>query len=140
MKNFGIRRPTFGRKWPTFAIFYQTKPMIAKIFPLICNKTGTNEDISLKFSAFVHHMFGLNWQKKFGDCSINSSVAPSSMQKLWAPLATKFVEKKIWKKFWWGFRPIWVTQWKEFLISWKKWCFKIFWTTAPSRASDPWQS
>ena len=59
------------------------------------------------------------------------------MQKLWTPLATVFVERKNLKNFWWGFRPIWVTPWKEFLISWKKWCFEIFRTTAPSRASDP---
>ena len=62
------------------------------------------------------------------------------MQKLWALLATIYVEKKIWKKFWWGFRPIWVTRWKEFLISWKKWCFEIFRKSAESRASDPWFS
>ena len=108
------------------------RPMVAKIFHLNSNKSGTNKDIGLKFSAFVHHMFGVNWQKNFGHYSINRSVAPSSMQKLWAPLATKFVEKKIWKKFWWGFRHIWVTPWKENLISWKKWRFKIFWIVVKS--------
>ena len=83
-------------------------------------------------------MSGVNWQKNFSHCSISSSVAPSSMQKLCTPLATIFVEKKFWKKFWCGFRPIWVTPWREFLISWKKWRFEIFRTTAESRASDPW--
>ena len=56
------------------------------------------------------------------------------MQKLWTPPAAIFAEIKIWKKFWWGFRPILVTWWKHFLISWKKWCFEIFWTSAGSRA------
>ena len=62
------------------------------------------------------------------------------MQKLYTPLTTIFVEKKFWKKFWCGSRPIWVTPWEEFLISWKKWRFEIFRTAAPSRASDPWLS
>ena len=35
-----------------------------------------------------------------------------------------------------GFRPIRVTPWREFLISWKKWRFQIFRMTAESRASD----
>ena len=81
-------------------------------------------------------MSGLNWQKK-SHCSISASVVPSSMQKLWSPLTTLFVEKKFWKKFWCGFRLFRVTPWREFLISWKKWRFLIFWTTAESRASDP---
>ena len=59
------------------------------------------------------------------------------MQKVWTPLATVFVQKKFLKKFWWGFRHIWVTPWKEFLISWKKWRFEIFRTSLLSRASDP---
>ena len=83
-------------------------------------------------------MSGLNWPKNFSHCSISGSVAPSSMQKLWTPLATIFVEKKAWKKFWCGSRPIWVTPWKEFLISWKKWRFEIFQMSAESRASGPW--
>ena len=78
-------------------------------------------------------MSGLNWHKNFGHCFISGWVAPSSMQKLWTPLATIFVEKKFWKNFWWGFRHIWVTLWKEFLISWKKWRFEIFWSALPSR-------
>ena len=125
----------FGRKWPTFAFSAKRRPTITKIFQLNSNKSGTNKDTGFKFSAFVYHMSGLNWQKNFGHCSINKSVAPSSMQKLWALLATIYVEKKIWKKFWWGFRHIWVTPWKEFLISWKKWRFEIFRTALPSRAS-----
>ena len=55
---------------------------IAKIFQLNCNKSGTNKDIGLKFSAFVHHMSGLNFKKNLGHRLINRSVAPSSMQKL----------------------------------------------------------
>ena len=87
------------------------------------------------FSAFVHHMSGLNWHKNFGYCSTIESAVPSSMQKLWTPLATKFLEKKFWRKIWCGSRPIQVTLWKDFLISWKKWCFQIFRTALLSRAS-----
>ena len=39
---------------------YLPWPTIAKIFQLNCNKSEMHEDISLKFSAFVYHMFGLN--------------------------------------------------------------------------------
>ena len=119
------------------ANLYACRPTIARIFQLNGNKSKTAQDIDLKFSAFVHHMSGVNWQKNFGHCSISRSVAPSSMQKLCTPLATIFVEKNFWKKFWCGFRPIRVTPWKEFLISLKKWRFEIFWTTALSRASGP---
>ena len=94
--------------------------------------------INTKFSAFVLHMSGLNWRKNFSHCSISGPVAPSSMPKLKTPLATIFVEKKIWKKFWWGSRPNWVTPWKEFVISWKKWRFEIFRTSLVSRASGSW--
>ena len=117
---------------------YACRPTIARIFQLNGNKFETTQDIDLKFSVFAHHMSGVNWQKKFCHRSISGSVAPPSMQKLWTPLATIFVEKKNWKKFWCGFRPIRVTPWKEFLIFWKKWRFEIFWTSAESRASDPW--
>ena len=109
-----------------------------QIFQLNDNKSETTQDIDLKFSAFVHHMSGVNWRRNFSHCLISGSVAPSSMQKLWTPPAAIFVEKKIWKKFWCGFRPIWVTPWKEFLISWKKWRFEIFGTSKASRASGPW--
>ena len=37
-------------------------------------------------------------------------------------------------------RPIQVTPWKEFSISWKKWRFEIFGTSKASRASGPWSS
>ena len=138
LKNLGNHRPTFGRKGKRRPFSPKRRPTIAKIFQLNSNKSGTNGDIGLKFSAFVHHMSGLNWQKNFGHCSISWPVAPSSIQKLCTPLATIFVEKKFWKKSWCGFRPIRVTPWREFLISWKKWRFEIFRTTAESRASDPW--
>ena len=42
------------------------------------------------------------------------------------------------KKKWQGSGPIGVTSWKDFSISFKKWCFEIFRTSAESRASDPW--
>ena len=125
----------FRTNWP---ILYGSRQAVAKIFQLNDNKSKTTQDIDLKFSAFVHHMSGVNWQKNFSHCSISRSVAPSSMQKLCTPLATIFVEKNFWKKFWCGFRPIQVTPWKEFLISWKKWRFEILWMSAGSRASDSW--
>ena len=68
------------------------------------------------------------------------SVVPSSMQKLWTPLVTIFVEENFWKRFWWGSRPIRVALWKEFLISWKIWGFEIFGTSKESRASGTWSS
>ena len=123
-----------SRNWP---ISYGSRPSVAKIFQSFDHYFKTDQDINLKFSAFVHLMSGVNWSKNFCHWSISRQVAPSSMQKLWTPLATVFVEKKIWKKFWWGFRNIWVTPWKEFLISWKKWRFEIFRMSLPSRASDP---
>ena len=46
--------------------------------------------------------------------------------KLWMPLATIFVDIFQKEKKWWGSRPIWVTWWKEFSISFKKWCFEFF--------------
>ena len=49
--------------------------------------------------------------------------------KLWTSLATVFVDI-FWKeKNWVGFRPFAMTQWKEFLISWKKRRFEIFWSS-----------
>ena len=81
--------------WP---ILYACRPTIAMIFQLNDNKSEIAQDIDLKFSAIVYHMSGINWQKKFTYCSISGSVAPSSVQKLWTPLATIFVEKTIWKK------------------------------------------
>ena len=72
---------------------------MAGIFQLNDNKCETAQDIDLKFSAFIYHISEINWQKKFLQCSISRSVTPSSMQKLWIPLATIFVEKKIEKRF-----------------------------------------
>ena len=103
-----------------------SRPMIAKIFQLNSNKSET-----IKYQVKIFSICSLwNWakmHKKLVHYSISGSVVPSDMQKLWAPLATIFVGKKFWKKFWWGFRHIWVTLLKEFLMSWKKWRFEIFW-------------
>ena len=78
---------------------YKRRRAIARIFQLNDHNSETAQDIDLKFSAFVHHMSGLNWLKNFSNCSIGGSIAPFSMQKLSTPLATIFVEKKIWKNF-----------------------------------------
>ena len=53
----------------------------------------------LEISAYIHHESGLNWLKNFSHSLISGSVAPSSMQKLWTPLAAIFVEKKFEKIF-----------------------------------------
>ena len=105
---------------------YSSKRTVARIFQLNDHKFETAQDIDLKFSVFVRHMSGVNWHKNFSFCSISGSVGPSSVQKLCTPIATIFVEKKIWKKNWCGFRPIRVTPWKEFLISWKSGILKFF--------------
>ena len=78
------------RNWP---ISYERRRAIVKIFQLNDHKSEIAQDIDLKFSAFAHHMFGVNWHKNFSHCSISGSVAPSSMQKICTPLATIFVEK-----------------------------------------------
>ena len=71
------------------------RPLITKKNQLISNNFYINQDIALKFSAYVHHMSGLNWQENFDQYLICVSVAPSSMQKVWIPLATIFVRKRI---------------------------------------------
>ena len=85
-----------SRNWP---ISYGSRPSVAKIFQSFDHYFKTDQDINLKFSAFVHLMSGVNWSKNFCHWSISRQVAPSSMQKLWTPLATVFVEKKFEKKF-----------------------------------------
>ena len=75
-----------------------SRPTYTKNFQSNSNEFETVEDINLKILAFAHHMSGLNWKEKFGYCSISGSVAPSSMKKYWAPLATILVEKKIFEK------------------------------------------
>ena len=64
---------------PDIAFSPKRRPTIAKIFQLNNNKFGTNRDIGFRFSAFVHHMPGLNLLKNFGHNSIKCSVARSSM-------------------------------------------------------------
>ena len=60
---------------------YKDRRAIARKFQLNSNNSKTAQNIDLKFSAFVHHMSGLNLHKNFSHCSISES-APSSMQKL----------------------------------------------------------
>ena len=72
--------PAFvSKNWP---ISYEPRRAIAKIFQLNDHNSETTQDIDLKFSAFVHHMSGLNLPKNFSHCLISGSVAPSSIQKL----------------------------------------------------------
>ena len=99
------------------------RPLITKKNQLISNNFYINQDIALKFSAYVYHMSALNWQRNFWHYSISRSAAPPSVPKLLMPLATIFVEIFSKKFFWWGSRPISATPWKEFWISLKKWRF-----------------
>ena len=68
------------------------RPLNKVNFWLIGNNFYKNQDIALKFSAYVYHMSTLDWQKIFWHCSISGSAAPPSMQKLPMPLATILVE------------------------------------------------
>ena len=108
------------------------RPLITKKNQLISN-FYINQDIALKFSAYVYHMSTLDWQKFFWHYSISGSAAPPSVPKLPMPLATIFVEIFSKKFFWWGSRPISATPLKEFWISLKKWRFEIFGMSLPSR-------
>ena len=47
---------------PTLAIA-KSGPIVAKIFKSFGSKSNINQDIVLKFSAFVHHTFVQIWQK-----------------------------------------------------------------------------
>ena len=55
------------------------------------------------------------------------------MKQVWKGFQTKSASKVFQNIFWWGSRPISVTQWQEFQISPKKWHFEIFRTSAVSR-------
>ena len=45
------------KNWP---VSYKRRRAIARIFQLNDHNSETAQDIDLKFSAFVHHMSGLN--------------------------------------------------------------------------------
>ena len=68
------------------------RPLNKLNFWLIGNNFYKNQDIALKFSAYVHHMSALNWQKNLWHYSISVSAAPPRVPKLPTPLATIFVE------------------------------------------------
>ena len=89
----------------------------------------------MKFSPDVNHKPVVNWWKNFGHSTIDMSATPLFVSKLWERLAPVLFEIFQKKFFWWGSRPIWVTQWKEFQISVKKWRFEIFRTSALSRGN-----
>ena len=57
-------------------------PFVATIFQLISHYSNMNQDIFLKFSAFVHHMSALNWQKNFCHCSIRLPATANFGQNL----------------------------------------------------------
>ena len=68
------------------------RPLNKVNFWFIGNNFYKNQDIALKFSAYVYHMSTLDWQKFFWHYSISGSAAPPSVPKLPMPLATIFVE------------------------------------------------
>ena len=53
------------------ANFYERRGAIPRIFQLNDNKSETTQDIDLKFSAFVYHMFAQIRLKNFGHCLIS---------------------------------------------------------------------
>ena len=89
----------------------------------------------MKFSADVNHNFVVNWWKYFGCSTTHKSVTPLFVSKLCKGLAPILFEIFSKEFFWWGSRPISVTQWQEFQISPKKWRFEIFRTSAVSRGN-----
>ena len=111
----------------------ERRRMLTRIFQLIHDYSNIVWTTSLKFSAYVHHMTALIWQKKFGHYLLGKKAAPSSWSKLWKPLATLFVEIFSKRILGGGFRPIWVTQLQKFKIFPQKWHFQIFQVAALSR-------
>ena len=104
LERFQIYCHLTEKFWQLHAYFYTNWPVFygrrqATAWILNDNKSKTAQDIDLNFSAFIHHIFGLNWQKNLGHFSISGSVVPSSVQKLLTPLATLFVEKNFEKNF-----------------------------------------
>ena len=67
-------------------------PLATTIFHLIGHYSEMSQDIFLKFSAFVHHMPLLNWQKNFGLCSNQPARYGQYWPKFWMPLGSIFVE------------------------------------------------
>ena len=89
----------------------------------------------MKFSADVNHNFVVNWWKDLGCSTTHKSATPLFVSKLCKGLAPILFEIFSKEFFWWGSRPISVTQWQEFQISPKKWRFEIFRTSAVSRGN-----
>ena len=77
------------------------------------------------FSICSSHVCA-NLRKKFWPLLNQPASHGPFWPKLWMSLATVFVEIFQKEKNWWGSRPIWVTWWKEFSISFKKWRFEFF--------------
>ena len=98
LKNSGFHLPKFSRSAYFQQKLTELRRMASKIFQLIDNCSRTVWDISLKFSANVHHMTALNWQKNFGHISTLKLAAPSRMPKFWttvAPVVFEIFSKKV---------------------------------------------
>ena len=64
--------------WKNLGIFHRRGPFVQTIFQLFGHNSNKNQDIFLKFFAFVHQ---INWQKKIGLCSISLPAMAHFSQK-----------------------------------------------------------
>ena len=72
-------------------------PFVTTNFQFFGHYSNKNQDIFLKFSAFVHHQLVLNWQKNFGHCFISWSATAHFSQNfdgLQRPYLLRYFETK----------------------------------------------
>ena len=89
----------------------------------------------MKLSPDVNHKSVVNWWKSVGCSTTDMSARSLFVSKLCKGLAAILFEIFSKQKFWWGSRPISVTQWQDFQISPKRWRIEIFRTSAVSRGN-----
>ena len=92
LKNSGDQWPTFSQSDYVQQKSTERRPLFTRIYQKISNYSNTIWDISLKFSANVHHMTALNWQKNFGHIPTHKSAAPSRMPKFWTTVVPHIFE------------------------------------------------
>ena len=113
----------------TFLIFVQQEA-------ICCNKFSVNQQLIKDGWRYLLEIFSVcsspvcaKLTKKFRPLLNQPASHGPFWPKLWTSLATVLVDI-FWKeKNWVGFRPFPMTHWKEFLISWKKRRFEIFWSS-----------
>ena len=100
----------------------------------------TIQDIFLKFSPVDTHKSVINWRKNLGCCATDMSATPLFVSKVCEGVAPTVFEMFSKNFFWWGSRPISLTQWQEFQIYSKKWRFQIFGASRSiqRKLSNPW--